>query len=215
MKRLFPRCNSMIYHRLPAPGELGELDLYATHIRAHMRAHARGIEDALIPLTPRCGIRPCVCCRLRRGVSESRNSPRGSGSSSSWASAVYLRDFVRCLTLPADIAEALLMNSILRPCAQPGCRELVERGRCSKHSLDRFRGNSSERGYDAAWQRFRSWFVSRHPLCADCEEVGQVNATEEVHHIRKLAEFPELRLVESNCMGLCKSCHSVRTRRGE
>lgn len=105
----------------------------------------------------------------------------------------------------------------MRECAHPVCHELVERGRCPKHNtaIDEARGTSTERGYDAVWQRFRGWFMARHPLCADCEEAGLIVAMEEVHHIRKVKDFPELRLVESNCRGLCKTCHSIRTRRGE
>jgi len=100
-----------------------------------------------------------------------------------------------------------------RPCAQPGCPELVEAGRCQAHqrTKEARRGNSAERGYDSDWKRFREWFVRRHPLCADC----CIKKTTDVHHVKKLAEFPELRLAESNCMGLCHECHAVRTQRGE
>ncbi len=106
---------------------------------------------------------------------------------------------------------------VLKPCAKQPCNELVERGRCAKHApvADQQRGTANERGYDADWQRFRKWFISRHPLCADCEERGTVEAAREVHHVKKLAEFPALRLVESNCRGLCTPCHTIRTRRGE
>lgn len=73
------------------------------------------------------------------------------------------------------------------------------------------RGTAAERGYDALWRRFRTMFIARHPVCEDCDR----QPTREVHHIKKLAEHPELRLVESNCMGLCTRCHSIRTNRGE
>ncbi len=106
---------------------------------------------------------------------------------------------------------------VLRPCAKQTCRELVERGRCAKHApeADRERGSSTARGYDAVWQRFRTWFIGRHPLCVDCQEQNALTATTEVHHVKKLAEYPALRLVESNCLGLCAACHAIRTRRGE
>jgi 5-methylcytosine-specific restriction protein A len=102
----------------------------------------------------------------------------------------------------------------LRPCRQTGCAELVAAGYCPEHkaaSDKRWRGTAASRGYDAAWRRFREWFLGRHPLCHDCER----EPSTEVHHILKVAEHPELRLEESNCLGLCKSCHSRRTSLGE
>lgn len=111
----------------------------------------------------------------------------------------------------------------MRPCATPGCTALVKSGRCEK--CEKVRGNASQagndrdsscrRGYDRKWQAFRSWFLHRHPLCADCKEIGNITPAEEVHHVEKLADRPELRCVEGNCRALCKSCHSIRTARGE
>jgi 5-methylcytosine-specific restriction protein A len=99
-----------------------------------------------------------------------------------------------------------------RPCPIPGCPELVDAGRCPTHAAHRRTlKTTTERGYDAAWKRFRLWFINHHPICADCG----IKATDEVHHVKKLVDFPELRLVESNCMGLCTRCHRIRTQRGE
>lgn len=109
-----------------------------------------------------------------------------------------------------------------RPCLQPGCGAYaVQRGRCEEHAqarvrqLDAHRGSSTQRGYDARWQSFRAWFIRRHPLCEDCREEGRLTATKEVHHLRKVKDHPELRLVESNCRALCTPHHSARTARGE
>jgi 5-methylcytosine-specific restriction protein A len=81
------------------------------------------------------------------------------------------------------------------------------------------RRNSTERGYDGRWRRFRKWFLSQpeHAICEDCIEFGlsPYQLSTEVHHVKKVADFPELRLVESNCRGSCKTCHSIRTARGE
>ena len=79
-------------------------------------------------------------------------------------------------------------------------------------TYDRTRKKTAERGYDTAtWGRFRRWFLNNHPICADC---GREPATE-VHHLCKVRDYPRLRLVESNCLGLDKGCHSKRTARGE
>lgn len=120
------------------------------------------------------------------------------------------------------------MQRAKRPCAAPGCAALVETGYCSIHATraavreklyDNERGSSAQRGYDADWKRFRKRFLSKpeHAFCEDCKEKRQPRMvpSTEVHHVKKVAEYPELRLVESNCRGLCKECHSARTARGE
>src|SRR5258708_22667847 len=109
---------------------------------------------------------------------------------------------------------------IKRPCARPGCPELVSRGYCEAHrseantarwqTLDRWRGTSRARGYDVNWERFRKWYLARHPGCVDCGRLAT-----EVHHIAKVKDHPELKLVEENCMALCKADHTARTARGE
>ncbi len=80
---------------------------------------------------------------------------------------------------------------------------------------DRERGSPSVRGYDAAWRRFREAYLNEHPLCADCIGDGVYKPAREVHHIAKLRDAPELKLDATNVLGLCKSCHSSRTARGE
>jgi len=118
-----------------------------------------------------------------------------------------------------------------RPCGHPGCGAYaVREGRCEEHRqdlLDR-RGKTAERGYDAIWRHFRAWFLRRHPVCVGAgtpagdwlpfemeRRRACGRAATEVHHIKKLAEFPALRCVETNCLPQCNSCHAIRTRRGE
>jgi 5-methylcytosine-specific restriction protein A len=108
-------------------------------------------------------------------------------------------------------------------CNRPGCPELVNvpERLCARHQAANFRqqdqgrGTADERGYDADWRRFRAWFVSRHPLCADCLEENRYTPTAEVHHVIKLRDAPHLRLVEDNCRGLCRTHHSRRTAKGQ
>lgn len=108
-------------------------------------------------------------------------------------------------------------------CRAPGCTQRQSPGQryCPTHqrerwrALDRERGNSAQRGYDADWRRFREWFLAKYPLCADCREHGRTTLAVEVHHLRKIKDAPHLRLVEDACLPLCKRCHSLRTRRGE
>lgn len=99
-----------------------------------------------------------------------------------------------------------------RPCRHSGCAEVIEGGGwCEKHRKDADRRPSARRrGYGRPWEAFRARYLRRHPLCEDCKGLAV-----EVHHREKVADRPDLRLKESNVLGLCKSCHSRRTARGE
>lgn len=103
----------------------------------------------------------------------------------------------------------------MRPCSVPGCRELVERGRCDRHAKQvrprqQERASAAKRGYDKRWQRLSKWYLDGCPSCQDCGELAT-----EVHHIIKISVRPDLRLDEANCMALCRACHQRRTARGE
>ena len=69
---------------------------------------------------------------------------------------------------------------------------------------------TAARGYDHRWRRLSERFRNDNPLCADCEAAGIVRAAEHVHHIKPLEERPELRLVWSNLVSLCRECHQIR-----
>lgn len=85
----------------------------------------------------------------------------------------------------------------------------------ARRRYDAERGSASARGYDRRWERFRAWVLATWPLCRDCEAAGRVTASNEVHHIAKLRERPDLRLDPDNVLALCKPCHDTRTGRGE
>lgn len=107
-----------------------------------------------------------------------------------------------------------LPNPAKRECSQVGCHDLVDKGRCTAHAVRvEYRQTARQRGYDARWEKFRKWFLSKpeNCVCKDCERVASVH----VHHIKKLRDYPKLKCVESNCMGLCGVCHAVRTAIGE
>jgi len=64
----------------------------------------------------------------------------------------------------------------------------------------------------APWSKFRAWYLALHPLCAECERRGFWIPAVHVDHIEPLAKAPERPLDETNVQGLCKSCHSAKTR---
>lgn len=90
----------------------------------------------------------------------------------------------------------------LRPCAQPGCPALVTRGRCPKHRL--VKGNTTERGYGAAWRALAKWVLERDPICTICRIA---RSTEADHIIPKAQggtdDFDNLR-------GTCRPCNRAR-----
>lgn len=70
------------------------------------------------------------------------------------------------------------------------------------------RGTARQRGYDVEWERFRKWFLNLHSICefGDCMEKAV-----DVHHLKRVREFPQLKFVEENCQALCHSHHSFLT----
>jgi 5-methylcytosine-specific restriction protein A len=107
------------------------------------------------------------------------------------------------------------------PCAHPGCRALVERGksRCEQHtqalkrSLDNARPSSRERGYDARWEKARKSYLHSHPYCASCLETGVPTLATVIDHIVPHKGDQRLFWDETNWQGLCQRCHNRKTAR--
>lgn len=78
------------------------------------------------------------------------------------------------------------MARALKVCSKPGCPTLTPGGRCTPHQreADRARGTSSQRGYDAAWERNRAAYLAdpQHRLCAIRGPKCTVLATVPDHH---------------------------------
>ena len=107
-------------------------------------------------------------------------------------------------------------SGIKRFCARPGCPAILSgQSYCDDHSpKEKPRATSTKRGYDSKWKRTRDRKLIHEPLCHDCRVQGQITQATEVHHILALRKGGP-RLDPVNLMSLCKSCHSVRTQRGE
>ena len=127
----------------------------------------------------------------------------------------------------------------LTPCAQPGCPELVQGGRCDQHRAqrqtahDHSRGSAASRGYDASWRNFLARFktaslssdrgltgdalvetlLSRN-RCAYCwNQDGKSNRRNLEHdHIVPLKRGGA-RLDPNNVQPLCHAHHVAKTRR--
>jgi 5-methylcytosine-specific restriction protein A len=95
-------------------------------------------------------------------------------------------------------------------------------GWCGVHhadatQYDRWRGSAADRGYDYRWQMFRAKLF-REPefvMCRDCLTEGVYAQANELHHIKKVRQYPTLMLRRENIMPLCKAHHAARSARGE
>lgn len=104
-----------------------------------------------------------------------------------------------------------------RPCAHPGCPELVPRGFCPPHEVARQRQKDTKTAEDRAfydsprWRKVRAWFRKRNPLCAECLREGRTTAATLVDHIipRRLGGAP---FADSNLQSLCNECHQRKRR---
>jgi hypothetical protein len=128
-----------------------------------------------------------------------------------------------------------------RACLTIGCPTLVDRGRCPACTKQAYRGSSTQQGYTSAWDRFRtetfpSLLIRANivPMCgavliggpvtkdSRCKQLGRYtfNSGNESLH---LDHEPPLSVTERadtkavcdpmRVQYLCKSCHSVKTRR--
>jgi len=87
-------------------------------------------------------------------------------------------------------------------CMYPGCKNLVYKGRyCSIHKVNTTKYRNSKE-----WKQLREQVLQEEPICRICGK----RASTEVDHIISLPQGSKERW---NLQGVCKSCHSAKTRR--
>ena len=102
---------------------------------------------------------------------------------------------------------------VLKPCTYPGCKELVSIGRCQQHKHQQNRIlTTTQRGYDAAWERLRDLKLATDPFCQIRTNCEGATATE-VDHIQSISQRPDLRLEWSNLQSSCKPCNVAKRNR--
>lgn len=111
-------------------------------------------------------------------------------------------------------------GGLKRACPGDGglCPELVDSGRlCLRHAAEqgsrRLSRTPWRRLYDRRWQKARKRFLRRHPVCEECERVGQITEAKVVDH--RIPHRGDERLFwdETNWSALCKPHHDVKSAR--
>jgi len=100
-----------------------------------------------------------------------------------------------------------------RPCAEPGCPILVDKGRCPAHAPVRtpwVHATPVQRIRGEKLQRLRAQLFAKQPLCALCLQAGRVTIATIRDHIVNLAAPGGTDTVE-NTQGLCEACHTKKT----
>ena len=108
-----------------------------------------------------------------------------------------------------------------RTCPTFGCDGLWNGKRCTrcdrrppKHGWqsDKWRGTSTQRGYDARWTRLRNAKARHDPLCESCLEEGLAVPMTSVDHVIPFkGRHDPLRLDWDNLQSLCEDCHKAKT----
>lgn len=86
--------------------------------------------------------------------------------------------------------------------------------RSTQHKPREARGNSSSRGYDKRWERFRKSFLHANPLCEYCLARGQVTPATVCDHDLPHDHDPAL-FWDNTFTALCKWDHDSTKQRME
>lgn len=113
-------------------------------------------------------------------------------------------------------------NAAMHVCQRPGCGALCVKRYCDRHlfadsrklarqALDKKRGSSSKRGYNAHHRRWRTMVLARDPLCKInvlCDPMLPALSTH-ADHVVALSKGGTWEL--ENGQGACDRCHSYKT----
>ena len=59
------------------------------------------------------------------------------------------------------------------------------------------------------WRKKRELILRRDGYrCQECRRYGRITQANTVHHIKHLEDRPDLALVSSNLVSLCRACHA-------
>jgi 5-methylcytosine-specific restriction enzyme A len=104
-------------------------------------------------------------------------------------------------------------NSTLKPCAYPGCSNLVKRGYCDQHTAPIQFNRDPERQAlygTRLWKRIRERQLAREPWCAECLKAGRYTPATDVDHIEAHKGNKEM-FFRGPFQSLCHVCHTKKT----
>ena len=128
-----------------------------------------------------------------------------------WQRNIYLIHscvviIIRCIIYQGVI---ILPQKPQKPCGYPGCPELIREGRyCPAHKAEMGRQYNTTRDpdfnqrYGRQWRKIRALYISKHPLCEECEQAGRLIPATEAHHIIPLVGAYADRNEEESILGL-------------
>jgi 5-methylcytosine-specific restriction protein A len=107
----------------------------------------------------------------------------------------------------------------MRPCGQPGCSNVVVKGRCARHASEH---EQQRPNYDvrrlyrtSRWRALRALVLSEQPLCDECAAEGHVEPGTQVDHTIPHRGDLALFWDRENLRNKCQTHHSRKTQRGE
>jgi 5-methylcytosine-specific restriction enzyme A len=107
-------------------------------------------------------------------------------------------------------------NKAMTPCVV--CKRPCHGRRCELHQTEVYqqdrerRGSARERGYDSQWDKARRTYLTRHPLCVQCEKEGRVVVAVVVDHVVPHKGDQRLFWDTANWQALCVMHHNRKTR---
>jgi len=107
-------------------------------------------------------------------------------------------------------------NAAPRFCSEPRCPEMASyKGRCRAHARvqERSRYNTDTRKwyYTEAWKVLRQIVLNEQPICVECNLMASTEVDHKVPHRGNAILFWD----RDNLQGMCATCHSRKTQRGE
>lgn len=134
-----------------------------------------------------------------------------------WTPCRGFRRALRALLSGPGRFGAPKISECMYVCLEAGCPTLVPKGRCLRHARPRVsEGASLYRLYRTArWRQLRALVLADNPLCRDCLSRGRTIPATDVDHDVPHHGDVEIFWNRENLVGLCRSCHSRKTRAGE
>ena len=123
---------------------------------------------------------------------------------------------VTSLILDVPLWVIVVPSKPLKPCRQPGCKNVTASLYCETHVLnkkDTKRGSAAKRGYGSRWQKYRRVYLINHPFCVECAKENVITLATVVDHVTPHKGSLELFWDEENHQPLCKRHHDIKTQR--